>query len=248
MDQEACGMGAVRDVGERWVWLPGWMVSTSLLASQLSFDLVCKLPQVGDGLAQIGKLSVNGAGVCGGREGDHHAELLERRFHGFSFAKMTLTPAPAVEGIIPSSFLLYSCGQGNCTTVGVARGCAFFIGEGGSRYAHCLLARRRLCLLLSQLQKPLSASPRQLPRRQPLLLTHLEGRRCSLLPFSRGALLAARGDVLVCVCVHKKLPLCTCSRYGCRPGLGTAADHILQDVLRTEIVFEKREHRRSYAA
>ena len=43
----------------------------------------------------------------------------------------------------------------------------FFIGEGGGRYAPCLWARRRLCLWLEQLQKPLSASPRQLPRGQP---------------------------------------------------------------------------------
>src|SRR5712692_4150605 len=137
---------------------------------------------------------------------------------------------------------------GDCTTVGVARGCALFIGEGGSRYAHCLLARRLLCLVLYQLQKPLSASPRQLPRRQPPLLAHLEGRRFSLLPFSRGALLAARGGVLVCVCVHRMLLLCMGSRHGGRPGLGTAADHFLQDVLRTDIVFEEREHRRSDAA
>src|SRR6266566_3947415 len=35
------------------------------------------------------------------------------------------------------------------------------------RYARCLLARRLLCRLLEQLQKPLSASPRQLSRGQP---------------------------------------------------------------------------------
>ena len=35
------------------------------------------------------------------------------------------------------------------------------------RYAHRLLARRLLCRLLEQLQQPLSASSRQLPRRQP---------------------------------------------------------------------------------
>jgi hypothetical protein len=37
---------------------------------------------------------------------------------------------------------------------------------GGSRYAHCLLAGGLLGLLLEQLQKPLSASSRQLPRGQ----------------------------------------------------------------------------------
>ena len=41
---------------------------------------------------------------------------------------------------------------------------------------------------------------------------------------------------------------CTGSRHGCRPGLGTAAHHILQDVLGTNIVFEKCEQRRAYAA
>src|SRR2546426_7326190 len=56
---------------------------------------------------QIGKLSVDSASFCGGCEGNHHTELLERRFHGFSFEKMTLTVAPAAEGIISSSFLLY---------------------------------------------------------------------------------------------------------------------------------------------
>ena len=42
---------------------------------------------------------------------------------------------------------------------------AFFLGE--SRYAHGLRARWRLCRLLEQLQQPLSASSRQLPRSQP---------------------------------------------------------------------------------
>jgi hypothetical protein len=100
--------GVRTKVGRRWVWLAGWIVGTSWLSSQLGFNLVCKLPQVGYGLAQIDKLSVNGAGVCGGREGEHHTELLERRFHGFPFDKMTLVTAPAMAGIIPPSFLLYS--------------------------------------------------------------------------------------------------------------------------------------------
>jgi hypothetical protein len=51
--------------------------------------------------------------------------------------------------------------------VGVARGCAFFWGESGSRYAPCLLACRRLGRLLEQFQKPLSASSRKLPHGQP---------------------------------------------------------------------------------
>jgi hypothetical protein len=95
-------------VGERQVWLPGWIVGPSWLSSQLGFDLVRELPQVGDGLAQIGKLSVDRAGVCGGCEGEHHTELFERRFHGCSFKKMPLALAPTVEVIIPPSFLLYS--------------------------------------------------------------------------------------------------------------------------------------------
>jgi hypothetical protein len=37
----------------------------------------------------------------------------------------------------------------------------------GSRCARCLLARRRLSLVLNQFQQPLSASPRELPRGQP---------------------------------------------------------------------------------
>jgi hypothetical protein len=49
--------------------------------------------------------------------------------------------------------------EGNCTTVGLARGCVLFIGDGGSRHARCLLAGR----LLEQLQKPLSASSRGQP-------------------------------------------------------------------------------------
>ena len=95
-------------VGWRSVWLAGWIEGTSWLSSQLSFDLIRELPQVGDGLVQIGKLSVDGADVCGSCEGDHHTEFLERRFHGCSFAKMALVTAPSVEVIIPPSFLLYS--------------------------------------------------------------------------------------------------------------------------------------------
>jgi hypothetical protein len=81
-----------------------------LLSSQLGFDLVRELPQVDYGLTQIGKLPVDGAGFYGGCEGEHDTELLERRFHGLSFAKIALSAAPAMEGIIPLSFLLYSWG------------------------------------------------------------------------------------------------------------------------------------------
>jgi hypothetical protein len=81
-------------VGWRSVWLAGWIEGASWLSSQLGFDLVRELPQVGDGLAQIGKLSVDSAGFCGACEGDHHTELLERRFHEFSFDKMAFAPAP----------------------------------------------------------------------------------------------------------------------------------------------------------
>src|SRR4029450_413773 len=105
---KACGTCGDRDVGERYVWLTGGIEGTSCLSLQLDFDLVCKLPQIGYGLAQIGILSMDSAGVCGGCEGDHHTELLECRFHGFSFDKMTLVTAPAGEVIIPPSFLLYS--------------------------------------------------------------------------------------------------------------------------------------------
>jgi hypothetical protein len=86
-------------VGWRSVWLAGWIEGTSWLSSQLSFDLVRELPQVGDSLVQIGKLSVDGANVCGSCESDHHTEFLERRFHGCSFAKMALVTAPSVEVI-----------------------------------------------------------------------------------------------------------------------------------------------------
>jgi hypothetical protein len=83
-------------------------VGTSLRALPLGVDLVREFPQVGCGLAQIGPLAMDGAGVCRGGEGDHHPELLERGFHGCSFAQMTLGTSPAVEGIIPSSCLRYS--------------------------------------------------------------------------------------------------------------------------------------------
>jgi hypothetical protein len=95
-------------VGGRWVWSPGWGVDTSLLALPLGVDLVREFPQVGCGFAQIGPLAMDSAGICRGGEGDHHTELFERGFHGCSFAQMTLGTSPAVEGIIPSFFLLYS--------------------------------------------------------------------------------------------------------------------------------------------
>jgi hypothetical protein len=99
-------------------------VGLSLFASQLGFDLVRELPQIGDSLAQIGKLSVDSAGVCCGCEGEHHTELLERQFHGFSFDKMTIVTAPAVEAIIPPSFLLYVRWSLHCW--GVTWGYALF--------------------------------------------------------------------------------------------------------------------------
>jgi len=43
--------GVWAKVGWRWVWLAGWIAGTSWLPSQLGFDLVRELPQVGDGLA-----------------------------------------------------------------------------------------------------------------------------------------------------------------------------------------------------
>jgi hypothetical protein len=46
---------------------------------------------------------MDSAGVCGGCEGDHHTELLECRFHGFSFDKMTLVTASVGEVIIPTA-------------------------------------------------------------------------------------------------------------------------------------------------
>ncbi len=110
----ACGTCGDHDVGERYVWLTGGSEGTSWLSLQLDFDRVCKLPQIGYGLAQIGILSMDSAGVCGSCEGDHHTELLECRFHGFSCDKMTLVTAPAGEVIIPPSFLLYSA-EGNGT-------------------------------------------------------------------------------------------------------------------------------------
>jgi hypothetical protein len=88
--------------------LPGGMVSLSWFASQLGVDLVRELPQIGDSLAQIGKLSVDRADFSDRCEAKHHTELLERRFHGYSFDKIPLVTEPAIEGIIPPSFLLYS--------------------------------------------------------------------------------------------------------------------------------------------
>ena len=87
-------------VGSRSLWLAGGSAGASWLSSQLGLDLVRELPQVGDSLAQIGKLSVDSADVCGRCEGDHHTEFLERRFHGCSFDKMALVTAPAVEGML----------------------------------------------------------------------------------------------------------------------------------------------------
>jgi hypothetical protein len=57
--------------------------------------------------------------------------------------------------------------------------------RGRSRYAHGFLTRWRLSLVLEQLQKPLSAPPRELPRGQPSSWetgAHLDkgGRRCVL--------------------------------------------------------------------
>src|SRR5260370_40142994 len=149
------------------------MVSTSLLSSQLSFDLVRELPQVGDGLAQIGKLSVDGADVCGGGEGEHHTELLERRFHGFSFDKMTYD-GPSAGGYYTTLFSALLVGKGMARLWAWLGAAPFFIEEDGRQYAYFLLADRPVCLLLYQLLKPLSASPRQLPRRPPPHLAHRE--------------------------------------------------------------------------
>src|SRR5262245_51609217 len=84
------------------------MVGFCAFASHLGFDLVRELPQIGDRLAQIGELSVKRAGVSHRCNGKHHAKLLERRFHGCSFAQIPLVTEPAMEGIIPLSFLLYA--------------------------------------------------------------------------------------------------------------------------------------------
>src|SRR4029453_6356935 len=153
---KAVGTCGDRDGGERYVWLTGGIEGTSWLSLQLDFDLVCKLPQIGYGLAQIGILSMDSAGVCGGCEGDHHTELLECRFHGFSFDKMTLVTAPAGGGIIPPSFLLYS----RRVMVLLGRGSGlllFFIGEGAGTHivywlagclACCWSSSRSRCLRL----------------------------------------------------------------------------------------------------
>ena len=45
-------------VGWRWVWLPGGIVGLSWFASQLGFDLVRELPQIGDSRTQINKRSI----------------------------------------------------------------------------------------------------------------------------------------------------------------------------------------------
>jgi hypothetical protein len=51
-------------------------VGTSLCSLQLGFNLVCELPQVGDGSAQIGKRSMDGAGVSTGAALDLDADAL----------------------------------------------------------------------------------------------------------------------------------------------------------------------------
>src|SRR5262245_34461956 len=94
-------------------------------------------------------------------------------------------PAAASHAVVSISPDVLLCSQAKALPYwSVARGCALCIEEGGSRYARCSLARWRLCRLLEQLQKPLSASPRQLPHRQPPLLAHLEGQHFSLRPFA----------------------------------------------------------------
>jgi len=62
MSGGVCGACGDEDMGGRCFWLPGGMVGLSLFASQLGFDRVRELPQIGDSLAQIGKLSVDSAG------------------------------------------------------------------------------------------------------------------------------------------------------------------------------------------
>src|SRR5712691_889496 len=71
--------------------------------------------------------------------------------------------------------------------------------------AQQLLTLLSWCLLLDQLLEPLSASPGQLPRRKPPLLDNLKGRRFSMLPFTRGALLSALGGDLLHLRQHKEL-------------------------------------------
>src|SRR5438093_8097685 len=70
------------------------------------------------------------------------------------------------------------------------------------------------------LQKPLPASPRQLPRREPPRPAHLAGWCFSLLPFARGALLAARGGGLGCLRSRDVAPWHGSRHRGC-PRLGT---------------------------
>jgi hypothetical protein len=54
---------------------------------------------------------VDGADVCGGGEGEHHAELLERRFHGFSFDTMTYD-GPSAGGYYTTLFSALLVGKG----------------------------------------------------------------------------------------------------------------------------------------
>jgi hypothetical protein len=71
----------------------------------------------------------------------------------------------AREGVMHQIFCC-TRGQGNCTAAGAAPSCTLFYAGGREPVAHGLGARRGLCLLLKELQQPLSASPRQLPRGQ----------------------------------------------------------------------------------
>jgi hypothetical protein len=89
--------------------IPRGMVGFCVLAPQLSFDCVGELPQRGDCLRQIGKLSVESAGCSHRCNGQHHTELLERLFHGCSFDKIPFVTVPATEGSIACCCVPYSC-------------------------------------------------------------------------------------------------------------------------------------------
>ena len=101
MNKGTYGTGGDEDREGRCFELPGGMVSLSWFASQLGFDRVRELPQIGDSLTQIGKLSVDSACFSNRSDSKHHTELLERRFHGCSFDKIPFVTAPGTEGIIP---------------------------------------------------------------------------------------------------------------------------------------------------
>ena len=109
MNKGTYATGGDEDREGRCFELPGGMVSLSWFASQLGFDLVRELPQIGDRLAQIGKLSVDRADFSDRCEAQHHTELLERRFHGCSFETITLMTAPGIEGSIPCGCVPDSC-------------------------------------------------------------------------------------------------------------------------------------------